>query len=69
MRDPIVEEVRRLRMEHTKRFRGDLALIFQDLRKLEAQVGDRLVRARPRYLKPAGGPSAAPNPQSSIPNP
>ena len=35
MKDPIVEEVRRHRATHTRRFRGDLAVICADLRKVE----------------------------------
>lgn len=31
MKDPIVEEVRRHRMEHTRKFGGDLKAIFEDL--------------------------------------
>lgn len=60
MKDPIVEEVRRHRMEHTKRFNYDLGLIFDDLRKMEAGLGDRLVSARPRLRKP-GRPSGDSN--------
>ena len=34
MNDPIVEEVRRHRMEHTRKFGGDLKLICEDLRRM-----------------------------------
>ena len=34
MKDPFVGEVRKYRMEHTRRFNGDLHLICEDLRKL-----------------------------------
>ncbi len=50
MKDPIVEEVRKYRMEHTKRFGGDLHLICEDLRKKEQTLKDRLVRLPPRKL-------------------
>lgn len=50
MKDPIVAEVRQHRMEHTKRFHGDLALICEDLRKREAVLGDRLVSLQPKRL-------------------
>jgi len=40
------------RMEHTKRFHSDLALICEDFRKLEAGLGDRLVSPQPRRLRP-----------------
>ena len=52
MKDPIVAEVRQYRMEHTQRFNADLALICEDLRKLEAGLGDRLVSPQPRRLQP-----------------
>jgi hypothetical protein len=50
MKDPIVEEVRKYRMEHTRRFGGDLHLICEDLRKKEKALGDRLVYLEPRKL-------------------
>jgi hypothetical protein len=52
MRDPIVAEVRQYRMEHTKQFHSDLALICEDFRKLEAGLGDRLVSPQPKRLPP-----------------
>ena len=58
MKDPIVAEVRQYRMEHTQRFNSDLALICEDLRKLEAGLGDRLVSPQPRRLRPMGGSTA-----------
>lgn len=33
--DPIVEETRRLREEHAKRFNYDLRAIFEDLKRFE----------------------------------
>ena len=38
MSDPIVEEVRRYRMEHTRKFGGDLKLICEDFRRNEYQT-------------------------------
>jgi hypothetical protein len=58
MKDPIVAEVRQHRMEHTKRFNSDLALICEDLRKLEAGLGDRLVKPEPKRLRPTSRPRA-----------
>jgi hypothetical protein len=55
MKDPIVAEVRQHRMEHTRRFHSDIALICADLRKLEAGLGDRLVSPQPKRARPAGG--------------
>jgi hypothetical protein len=56
MKDPIVAEVRRLRMEHTRRFGGDLSRICEDLRKLEAGLGDRLFKPQPRRRPPIDSP-------------
>ena len=53
MNDPIVEEIRRYRMEHTRRFDSDLRLICEDLRRLEARLGNRLVEHQPRRLQPS----------------
>lgn len=50
MKDPIVEEIRKYRMEHTRRFGGDLHLICEDLRKKEKALGGRLVQLEPRRL-------------------
>ena len=55
MKDPIVAEVRQHRMEHTQRFNSDLALICEDFRKLEAGLGDRLVKPEPKRLRPTKG--------------
>lgn len=51
MTDPIVEEVRRHRMEHTRKFGGDLKAIFEDLRKVQAKYADRVVRLPPRRIE------------------
>jgi hypothetical protein len=48
MKDPIVEEVRKLRMEHTRKFRGDLAAICADLISLQNSSGHKVVRLDPR---------------------
>ena len=44
MKDPIVEEVRKHRMEHTKKFKGDLAAICADLRSVQTACGLSVVR-------------------------
>ena len=54
MKDPIVDEVRQARMEHTRRFGGDLHLICEDLRKKEAELGNRLVVRKPRKKSATG---------------
>ena len=50
MKDPIVEEIRKYRMEHTQRFGGDLHRICEDLRKKDQTMKNRLVRLSPRKL-------------------
>jgi hypothetical protein len=47
-KDPIVEEVRRIRQEHAKRFNYDLRAIVDDLRKQQEQSGRKYVRFGPR---------------------
>ena len=51
MRDPIVEEVRKHRMEHTRKFRGDLSAICADLRSTQISSGHEVVRLAPRKLE------------------
>lgn len=58
MKDPIVEEVRRYRMEHTRKFNANLAAICEDLRSLERKSGHKVVRLAPRRLKPKKGRTA-----------
>jgi len=52
MKDPIVEEVRKQRMEHTLKFKGDLSAIFKDLRHIQIASGHKVLRLAPRKLKP-----------------
>jgi hypothetical protein len=42
MKDPFVEEVRRQRMAHTRRFNSDLHAICEDLRRFESSLGGRV---------------------------
>ncbi len=53
MKDPIVEEVRRARMEHTRECNSDLALILEDVRAIQARCGHKVVRLSPKKLTPA----------------
>lgn len=55
MNDPIVEEVRRWRMEHTRKFGGDLKLICEDLRRIQRDTGCQVVRRPPKLLAAGGG--------------
>ena len=52
MKDPIVEEVRRIRMEHTKQFNSDLDAICADLRAVQERCGHKVVRLSPKRLQP-----------------
>ena len=53
MRDPIVEEVRKHRMEHTRKFRGDLSAICEDLRSVQIASGHKVVRLSPKRVDSA----------------
>ena len=53
MTDPIVDEVRKHRMEHTLRFGRNLAAICTDLRTIQATSGHIVVRMAPRRPEPA----------------
>ena len=57
MKDPIVEEVRKHRMEHTREFNGDLRAICADLRAKQIASGRKVIRLAPRRLKPAATPT------------
>ncbi len=57
MKDPIVEEVRKHRMEHTQKFRGDLTEICADLRSIQAISGHKVVRLESREPEPANASS------------
>ena len=52
MKDPIVEEVRKHRMEHTQRFAGDLDAICEDLRAVQDASGHEIVRSPPIKIEP-----------------
>jgi len=52
MKDPIVEEVRKHRMEHTAKFHGDLDAICEDFRRIQETCGRKVVRHPPVRLKP-----------------
>jgi len=62
MKDPIVEEVRRHRMQHTQKFGGDLAAICADLRSIQDKSGHKIVRLTPNKIKPT---SSSSGPQKS----
>lgn len=51
MKDPIVEEVRKHRMKHTQKFKGDLSAICADLREVQKTSGHNVVHLAPKKLK------------------
>jgi len=55
MKDPIVEEIRRIRMEHTRRLGSDLNAICADLKAVQARCGHKVVRLSPNRLRPTNG--------------
>jgi len=50
MNDPIVDEVRRWRMEHTRQFGGDLDRICKELQRLQQEAGGNVIRRPAKYL-------------------
>ena len=50
--DPIVEEIRKIREEHSARFDHDLERIYRDLKRMEAESGRRYVSFPARRLDP-----------------
>ena len=52
MKDPIVEEVRKARDEHARKFNYDLDAICRDIQERQKTCGHRLVRFGPKRLKP-----------------
>ena len=53
MKDPIVDEVRKHRMEHTQKFQGDLSAICADFQAIQSSSGHKIVRLSPRKSTPA----------------
>lgn len=47
-RDPIIEEIHRIRETYAEKFDYDLNAIFEDLRRLEHESGRRVVSFPPR---------------------
>jgi len=63
MKDLIVEEVRKHRMEHTRKFRGDLDAICSDLRSIQIASGHKVVRLAPRKPEPTKASSRRSKPR------
>ena len=51
MKDPIVEEVRKHRMEHTREHDGDLDAICKALKATEEASGHKIVRRPAKRLR------------------
>ncbi|REK20607.1 MAG: hypothetical protein DWQ41_24700 [Planctomycetota bacterium] len=49
--DPIVDEIRRTRQEHTDKFNGDLHAICEHLRRLERESGREYASYPPRRVE------------------
>ncbi len=49
-KDPIVEEVRKFRYNHAKRFNNDLDLICEDIKLHQVTCGHRIVRLKRKRL-------------------
>ena len=56
--DPIVEEIRRIRDEHAKKFNYDLHAICEDFRKRQRLSGRTVVSRPPRRPLTYGGQKA-----------
>jgi hypothetical protein len=52
MRDLIVEEIRRIRQEHARKFNFDLDAIFNDLKEKQRKSGRKTVTLAPRPPRP-----------------
>jgi hypothetical protein len=50
MKDKIVEEVRKHRRAHTRKFKGDLSAICDDLLRIQLESGHKIVRLSPKKL-------------------
>ncbi|MBI5604427.1 MAG: hypothetical protein HY879_13860 [Deltaproteobacteria bacterium] len=57
MKDPIVEEVRKARQDHAKRFNHNLFAICKDLKKIEKESGHKIVSLPSRLLTKASNQS------------
>lgn len=55
IKDPIVEEVRISRSEHSRRFNNNIDDIVTDVKKRQALYGSRLVHRQPKLKLKATG--------------
>ena len=59
MKDPIVEEIRKIRDAHAAKFQFDLHAICEDLRRQERESGREYVSYPPRRTEAAASTSNA----------
>lgn len=52
-KDPIVEEIRRIRDAHAAKFGYDLQAIYEDLKRQERESGHEIVSFPPKRPSPA----------------
>ncbi len=55
-RDPIVEEVRKIRETHARKFNYDLHAIFRDIKEREKTSGRKFIAFPPKRAENAGQP-------------
>lgn len=58
-RDPIIEEVRRIRDAYARQFNYNLDAICADLKRREVEHRDRVVSLSPKRIKPSVDKRAA----------
>ncbi|MBF0227967.1 MAG: hypothetical protein HQK76_21205 [Desulfobacterales bacterium] len=52
MKDPIIEEIRRIRDEHSKQFNYDLDAICEDFKQHQVKLKkSRLIRLKPKVIE------------------
>ena len=66
MKDPIVEEVRRIREEHAAQFNYDVDAIYADLKRLEAESRQPRVSFGPRRIERPIPSSPEPLPTTAV---
>lgn len=57
MKDPIIEELHRIRKEHAAEFNFDLDAIFADLKRFEAAIGRPRVSFQENQAEPRSSAS------------
>jgi hypothetical protein len=65
MKDLIVEEIRKHRMEHTRKYGGDLSAICANLRDTQKASGHEVVRLTPNRIEPINRFTGSPKKRAS----